>query len=205
MGRQQSSPAHGTYCCLVSAWQQGGPRLVPPLLGNPRRRFWAILAAASGMALVFLLVLWPLNTADSTSLYQTHVVWIDLVAGLFAAASFAWLQECLRSSEETGISAPLLVALSWRPLVAVGAFSYSLYLVHAPVVAFFIQWLLPRLRAHGMILAGNNLVAFDFLVVAAALALAYGFHLAVERPFMSRPAPKTEQDAESVAVVSPAP
>ena len=71
-------------------------------------------------------------------------------------------------------------ALEWMPLIAIGQFSYSLYLVHAPMLAaawvFFVKPLgLP---------SGAGLALMVFVVMPATVAASYGFHRAVERPFM---------------------
>ena len=69
--------------------------------------------------------------------------------------------------------------LSWRPLVRIGLFSYSLYLVHA--VAIHALWLILhrclRVRPEAMFAL---LLACTPLVVGAA----WLFHLGCERPFM---------------------
>ena len=92
-------------------------------------------------------------------------------------------------------------ALSCRTLVFAGSFAYSLYLVHAPLIALIWQYGL-----HPLSLA--SLPAFLLLTlvgVPVIVACAYLFHLAFERPFMSNPSPKTEKQAEAAAVASPAP
>jgi peptidoglycan/LPS O-acetylase OafA/YrhL len=90
-----------------------------------------------------------------------------------AAAGFAILMLCVDASAAT------CRTLSARYLVGLGFFSYSLYLVHAPVL-------------HIMDVALDNLhvrpdVQFVLLVVVGLpviLAASYGVHLAFERPFM---------------------
>jgi peptidoglycan/LPS O-acetylase OafA/YrhL len=75
----------------------------------------------------------------------------------------------------------LLPLLESRPLLALGHFSYSLYLTHLPVLAlgYF------ALRPLGL---GAPQSALLLLVLggAAAVAVAYAFHVAVERRFMQR-------------------
>jgi peptidoglycan/LPS O-acetylase OafA/YrhL len=69
--------------------------------------------------------------------------------------------------------------LSSPPLVKLGHFSYSLYLIHLPVVAlayFLVRPLPLGAVAHVLVLLP--------LSTAAALAVAYGFHVVVERRFM---------------------
>ena len=70
-------------------------------------------------------------------------------------------------------------ALEWVPLVAIGQFSYSLYLVHAPFLAavwvFFVKPL-------GLV-SGAGLALMVFVVMPATVAATGSIGL-VERPFM---------------------
>jgi peptidoglycan/LPS O-acetylase OafA/YrhL len=73
--------------------------------------------------------------------------------------------------------------LNWRPLVVLGGFSYSLYLVHAPLVQMVWQYVL---QGKGI----NNMTYFSLLVaigVPLIIAVAYLFHFVFERPFMTKP------------------
>jgi len=81
----------------------------------------------------------------------------------------------------------LLRLLESRGAVALGAFSYSLYLVHYPVLAC----LHTMLNAHNV---AQNAEFLTLILVGVPLALlvAYLFHLAFERRFMSAPA-RTKQ------------
>ena len=84
-------------------------------------------------------------------------------------------------------------------MMTLGAFSYSLYLVHFPLLIKMED----ILNKHGL---SNLLQFFVLLFVGGPLCLgaAYLFHLAFERPFMPGH-PKTERQAEAAALVSPAP
>jgi peptidoglycan/LPS O-acetylase OafA/YrhL len=77
----------------------------------------------------------------------------------------------------------LLASLgSWWALGAVGVFSYSLYLIHIPVID--LVWVgLDRLVAQRV---QNPVVVMraSFLAVPISLAAAYGFYWAFERPFL---------------------
>ena len=61
--------------------------------------------------------------------------------------------------------------LGWRPLVALGTISYSLYLVHWPTILVLDE---ERTGLHGWALA--------LLRIAAAVVLAVVLHVLVERP-----------------------
>jgi peptidoglycan/LPS O-acetylase OafA/YrhL len=69
--------------------------------------------------------------------------------------------------------------LSLRPIVVLGTFSYSLYLIHGPLVAL-VAAALQHINAGVMISA----VSWGATIVLAP-ALAYCFYLIAERPFLS--------------------
>lgn len=71
--------------------------------------------------------------------------------------------------------------LSWKPLARLGVFSYSLYLVHAPLLQAI--WLLlvePFELSQGAALTVMWAVAAPLII-----GLAYLFHVVAERPFMN--------------------
>jgi peptidoglycan/LPS O-acetylase OafA/YrhL len=129
---------------------------------------------------------------------RTAVPWPALTAILFlacAAGGLLFAKRWFRSKPETDAlvglaTAALLVYcaqgtspvrrwLEARPLVALGHFSYSLYLVHLPVVAlcfFAVRALsLPPLA---------HVLALLLVSVPSSLLIAYAFHRLVERRFM---------------------
>jgi len=81
--------------------------------------------------------------------------------------------------------------LSSRPLVAIGTFSYSLYLIHSPLQQLFWQFVLDPLHLPKPATFGLLAFAGTPLLVAAA----YGFHLLFERPFMSQRQRLAEREA----------
>lgn len=101
----------------------------------------------------------------------------DLLMGLAAACSLVALTE--RASGERARSA-VLGWLEHPLLVAVGHFSYSLYLTHLPVLALCWLALAPWIAAPGPLT-----LALLGLGGLASLALAYAFFVAFERPFLS--------------------
>jgi peptidoglycan/LPS O-acetylase OafA/YrhL len=68
------------------------------------------------------------------------------------------------------------VRLASCSLVALGAMSYSLYLLHGRIQFLVMQPFRQVLPADG--------IAFDLAVIAATSLICYGFHLMCERPFM---------------------
>jgi peptidoglycan/LPS O-acetylase OafA/YrhL len=76
---------------------------------------------------------------------------------------------------------PLIVRLLEMPIpLALGKFSYSLYLFHAPVLIAMIQFLLSLHLSNTMMMAMLYLVVVPMLV-----GICYLFYLVFERPFLS--------------------
>jgi peptidoglycan/LPS O-acetylase OafA/YrhL len=96
----------------------------------------------------------------------------DCVAGIWSALLL------IRASESTNM---LRTALSVKPLVWIGGFSYSLYLIHAPVVQIIWQYAINPLhlgQSEGYLL--QVLTGIPLTIV-----LAFGFSLMFERPLMT--------------------
>ena len=119
--------------------------------------------------------------------------YMDILCGLLSMCLLVW---CGRRAQSGFWLTNLLQS---PPAMALGAMSYSVYLVHQPLEqgAIFMLWAhhLPFL----MLLAATFL-----LVIPAAIGLCYLFHRAFERPFMPGK-PRTAQAAEKAAISSPAP
>ena len=110
---------------------------------------------------------------------------------LVGAGTALLLVRCTRLAA-TGCRTPLLRLFEARWSVALGAVSYSLYLVHYPLLALADVFL--RTRGWGMDLR----LATQLLITSPlCLLAAYGFHRAFERPFLVRSA---GSDASSVTV-----
>ncbi len=100
--------------------------------------------------------------------------WVDLGVGLAVAFIIAALV-----SERAEW---LRVILESRPLAFLGLFSFSIYLIHAPILqVVWLYWVEPRhLTPTG---------SFFVLVLAAVpiiLVVSYGFFRVAERPFLRR-------------------
>ena len=102
---------------------------------------------------------------------------VDLIVG---AASTCLIVFCTRSTaHETGV--PLVLRLlESRGAVALGTFSYSIYLVHLPIQQVLTRLLQARHFAPAQTFAINLVAGIPFI-----LALAYLFHMAFEQRFMS--------------------
>ena len=72
--------------------------------------------------------------------------------------------------------------LGWRPLVFVGTFAYSIYLIHAPLLQVFWQYPLASLRDKPLAM----FLALSTVGTLAIVVIAYLFFLGCERPFLRR-------------------
>jgi peptidoglycan/LPS O-acetylase OafA/YrhL len=115
-------------------------------------------------------------------------------AGLAAVASFLTVGACVLPLR----GGPLVRALDWRPLAVVGVASYSLYLLHLPIVS----WLHPDVASgFGGLLA----VALPLCVIVALIS-----YRLVEAPFLrlrrrwsrSSPAPAMSAATEAARAVA---
>lgn len=98
--------------------------------------------------------------------------WMDLLFGLGVASLLALMH--------SGGSAPARVVLASRSALWLGLFSYSIYLVHAPIVGVIDKYVvapmdLPPLASFALMLA---------LGLPVILAICYGFHVVFEAPFL---------------------
>jgi len=114
----------------------------------------------------------------------------DQAWGLIFAGSLVLLRGIPVSHFDTQ---PLLRGLVWT-----GTISYSIYLMHQPLISI----ISPHMMHLPETLSGYYVAGF--LRLPLLIAIGYGFHLLFERPFMPG-RPRTERQAEIAAIVSPAP
>lgn len=126
-----------------------------------RKVWWGWIAAIFGL---MFLVLLP----------REHRPGIELVFACFAASSLIFL-----SLNPAGW---LHRALDFKPLVFVGGFSYSLYLIHAPLLQMIWQYVLRPWQVE------TNLMCVLLLIFGGALCvlISYVFYLGCERPFLKK-------------------
>ncbi|HZW54556.1 MAG TPA: acyltransferase [Candidatus Elarobacter sp.] len=145
---------------------------------------WKLLALAATVVAVALLSQFRDNVTPDGMLWVPDVALGAAVALFFVA------------SAHDGRMLPARF-LATRPIVLLGTFSYSLYLIHAPLVDVAGAALH---RAH----AGSLTSALAWgALVPVVLLLAYGFYRVFERPFLSSGF-KAAMDAET-GVKPPAP
>ena len=122
-----------------------------------------------------------------------NLYWSDLVVGAMAAALLAAL-----SGEDAG---PVKRFLQHRHLAGAGRFSYSIYLIHAPILA--VGWLYV-VQPLGWS-ENASFALMIFAVAPVAIVASYGFYLAVERPAMNRRAQIDRRSARRVSCWRPSP
>ena len=91
--------------------------------------------------------------------------------------------------------------LSWKPLVFIGTFAYSIYLIHFPLVQILWQY--------GLHPLGKGPLATYLLLILIGLPLiiaaSYVFFLAFERPFLNTKKREPMAQTAQEAALSPAP
>ena len=100
----------------------------------------------------------------------------DVFLGLF----FSIVIVMIENSEKPKLANQLQAILKIKPLTFIGAFAYSLYLIHAPIIQ-----LVYLLLIKPMSLSSNSVyMIFLLLGLFFSLIISYGFYLIFERPFM---------------------
>ena len=77
---------------------------------------------------------------------------------------------------------PLNTILNWQPLVKLGGFSYSIYLIHMPLIQLFIQYISHPLRLPPVI----ELIFTSCVGVPSVVVIGYLFFLMFEKPFLRK-------------------
>ena len=127
---------------------------------------WRILALS---AIAIALVIYD-------KLINSGSVWViaDLIAGIGAS--------CLLVFASSTRNRLFNDALAWKPLVFIGGFAYSLYLIHAPLLQIISQYLLTPLGLAPWI----ELLVLCFVGAPIVTGCSYLFFLLFERPFLSK-------------------
>jgi peptidoglycan/LPS O-acetylase OafA/YrhL len=102
------------------------------------------------------------------------------------------------SSIEGTVRPVALRLLESRALVTLGAFSYSIYLVHYPIIALANGWL-----ASLGIGVSARLILMLLVVSPLAVVVSYAFHIMCEKPFMPG-RPRSIRTTPHPAILSPA-
>ena len=144
---------------------------------DPRRTAWLDRLPWGRLGLVLSAAV---VAGEIVSKHDLQALWLkDPVVG---AATVCLIVSCVKSLRETEKRRPLLILrlLDSRPVVLLGGFSYSLYLMNVPAMWLF------KLILHPLHPSPYAELALRLTVAPAlALGVAYLFHRAFERPFMT--------------------
>ena len=136
--------------------------------GARRARPWALLSLAAA-APVVATIWWQGSVWTLDRLF-----WVDLAVGPAVA--------CLLAALASGRPAPLVRLLESRPVLGLGACSYSLYLLHGPIVVVVYERLVAGHVGPGV----PAFLATAALAVPVAILCAWAFASLFERPWTQR-------------------
>ena len=143
-----------------------------------RIRFQEVLRRrAYGVGAILLFAVTFFSTITDGYLYR-HPYLLDTLLGAAMALGLTWAgRHCMHPEPRH----PLIIrALSAKPLVWLGMFSYSLYLIHVPV------WLAVEPLVHRTHLGFTGEAAARILLgIPLAIGCSYLFFLVIERPAMA--------------------
>jgi peptidoglycan/LPS O-acetylase OafA/YrhL len=139
---------------------------------------WGALCAGFTGLLILLGCLLPRNLYSGTIAFSERWA-IELIPGLATLALIVACVNRLRAQNQAPF--PLLTLLQARWTVGLGAFSYSLYLIHQPIVEAVYQVINHFHRFSAL----SGFVLMMLVIAPMTVAASYGFHLAFERPFLS--------------------
>jgi peptidoglycan/LPS O-acetylase OafA/YrhL len=121
----------------------------------------------------------------------------DILVGCFAAF---FLFVCASSTKADKSTYWIVRFLTWQPFVFVGTFSYSLYLIHPPLIQLLSQFVVMPLQLSKLTSTCLLLIAGTPVLISAS----YLFFLIFERPFLLYGKKKSIKAAEAEAVTNPA-
>ena len=168
-----SSFADSTHSWLLGLFAMG---MAAASINFPRqtqqlaeRYPWGVITCCFATLLVGVLVAFG---PDAQKFWPT-----DMLVG-FAASALLVYCTLFRTYQQPRSTPFVLRLLESRALVSLGAFSYSLYLIHGPILAILIFLMHHRLH-------GNNLFLLMIgLGLPITLGASYLFYLCFERPFL---------------------
>lgn len=108
---------------------------------------------------------------------QFEVKVFDVTLGIFYAL-ILFVLAILSSHDKKN---KLVQLFSWTPLVVIGSFSFSLYLIHAPLIAMISKYIITPLVLNEF----NGTLLLIFLGTPLILLVSYTFFYFCERPFMN--------------------
>ena len=132
-------------------------------------------------SLIWVGVAWifPSASPREVAANEPHQPLSDAVAGAVFACCLIILGNLTRENRSNWA----IAFLSWRPLVFVGSFSYSIYLLHAPIMLLFLFAVKHfNIARHTQI---STPILLYLVGVPIILGICYVFYLICERPFLN--------------------
>lgn len=121
----------------------------------------------------------------------------DILCGIITAVLLA---VCATGQHLTNKKKSVLKILNWQPLVFIGTFSYSLYLIHAPLLQILSQYVLSPLH---LSVLGKTCLILTF-GTPLVVFISYLFFLLFERPFLISNKDYSIKNTEAIAAQNPA-
>ncbi|MEP7121249.1 MAG: acyltransferase [Byssovorax sp.] len=167
------------YLVLFLIGMLGAAIFTSPRWEETKKLPWGVFAA------VLIPGMMAVHHFAPPRLVDTYLGVEDVLVGLGAMS-------LLLAGSRPGIVAR---ALSVRPLVFLGSFSYSIYLIHIPILELLARFASSRLDLSGT--SGVVKLLIMGVLVAIATAGAYVFYLAFERPVVRMLGAKRAKTAET--------
>lgn len=105
--------------------------------------------------------------------YSSGLVIINFTTGIFACILLIAI-----ANNRLPISGRIL---SSRPLVFIGTFAYSIYLIHAPLIEVFVRYFVQPLHLNPIAsIAAITIIGIPFIIITS-----YLFYLLAEKPFLN--------------------
>lgn len=136
----------------------------------------------------------PLNMGNYWTL---NLEILDIVFGLVTFCTLIFLAKVTDDEHNQNW---LKLIVSWKPLVFLGMFAYSLYLIHYPFLQIFTQYVLPHFQ-----LSKFEAICTMMVISLLTIPIAYVFFLICEKPFLKMGKKKNIKKTELNAAVNPAP
>jgi peptidoglycan/LPS O-acetylase OafA/YrhL len=123
---------------------------------------------------------------------HNHKYLISYVREVMTGAVFAYILFLLAIFDPKCM--PIIKALSARPMVFIGAFSYSLYLIHAPIIQLLSEYVLDPMQLSRF----TSTVILIFIGLPVIIGISYLFFLLFERPFLTKIKAKKQIDTRVI-------
>jgi peptidoglycan/LPS O-acetylase OafA/YrhL len=140
-----------------------------------KERFpWDLVTSLLGGIWISLVI------ANALNLIEVNIIFDDILLGVVATGLIISCTRFLSEGTKTHFQG-ILQILEWRGLVKLGAFSYSLYLVHTIVMAMLQLAIKDTIRTPLV-----NFLLLSVLGLPLCILSAYIFHVIFEKRFMSK-------------------